>query len=70
VIDTGPGMLPDVVEKIFHVYFTTKAGGTGLGLPTARRIIREHDGKVSVDSTPGKGTRFIVTLPIDQSGAQ
>jgi signal transduction histidine kinase len=63
VIDTGPGMPPDVAENIFRAYYTTKPGGTGLGLPTVNRIVREHDGQISVNSTPGKGTRFVITLP-------
>ncbi len=62
VIDTGPGMPPEVAENIFQAYYTTKRGGTGLGLPTAHRIIREHDGRITVDTAPGKGTRFVITL--------
>ncbi len=63
VIDTGPGIPAEVLAKIFQPYFTTKAGGSGLGLPTARRIIEEHQGTLSVHSEPGKGTDFCVSLP-------
>jgi len=63
VIDTGPGLSPDDVEKIFHVYYSTKKGGTGLGLPATRRIVREHGGTMRVDSELGQGTRFTICLP-------
>jgi signal transduction histidine kinase len=62
VIDTGPGIAAEKIEKIFQPYFTTKKGGTGLGLPTARRIIEEHGGSISVHSEPGRGTDFCITL--------
>ena len=65
VIDTGPGIAPEVVERIFQPYFTTKAGGSGLGLPTARRLIQEHAGRLEVHSEPGKGSDFMVVLPVD-----
>lgn len=64
VIDTGPGMTPETVEKIFRPYFTTRAGGTGLGLPTARRIAEAHGGRLEVHTTPGVGSDFYLTLPI------
>ncbi len=64
VIDTGPGMDGETCEKIFDVFYSTKKHGTGLGLPTTRRIIREHDGTIRVESEPGKGTRFIISLPL------
>ena len=64
VIDTGQGIPAELVENIFRAYYTTRTGGTGLGLPTAHRIIREHDGRISVDSTPGTGTRFVISLPL------
>lgn len=67
VIDTGPGMAPDELERIFQVYYSTKTRGMGLGLPTTRRLIREHDGNIRVESEPGKGTRFIITLPLTKS---
>jgi signal transduction histidine kinase len=63
VIDTGPGIGKDDLEKIFNIYYSTKERGTGLGLPTTRRIIRELDGTIRVESEVGKGTRFVITLP-------
>ena len=63
VIDTGPGMTGDVLDRIFQAYFSTKKNGTGLGLPTTQRIIREHGGDIHVQSEPGKGTRFVIKLP-------
>ncbi|MEL6740426.1 MAG: ATP-binding protein [Planctomycetota bacterium] len=64
VIDTGPGMASDVRERMFQPYFTTKAGGSGLGLPTTRRIIEAHNGSLEVHSEPGRGTDFVVRLPV------
>ncbi|MDP7163520.1 MAG: ATP-binding protein [Phycisphaerae bacterium] len=64
VADTGPGLDPANLPRIFEVYYSTRSGGTGLGLPTTRRIIREHDGTIHVDSAPGKGTQFTVALPL------
>lgn len=63
VIDTGPGIPPDVLAKIFQPYFTTKAGGSGLGLPTSRRLVEEHGGRLEVHSEPGRGTDFTILLP-------
>ncbi|MFW6153697.1 MAG: sensor histidine kinase [Planctomycetota bacterium] len=63
VIDTGPGMDEATVANSFRAYFTTKHGGTGLGLPTAQRIVKAHGGNISVDTTPGKGTRFVIKVP-------
>jgi len=64
VIDTGPGIDPSELHRVFGVYYSTKSGGSGLGLPTARRIVREHGGTIHVDSEPGKGTRFTISLPL------
>jgi len=64
VIDTGPGIDPDRRGRIFQAYYSTRPGGSGLGLPMARRIVRQHDGDIEVDSEPGKGTRFRVSLPL------
>ncbi|MBI5722378.1 MAG: two-component sensor histidine kinase [Planctomycetes bacterium] len=64
VIDTGPGIEPESLERIFQVYYSTTKGGSGLGLPTTRRIIHEHDGGIRVESERGKGTRFIIDLPL------
>lgn len=64
ITDTGTGIRKDVVDKIFQVYFSTKTAGTGLGLPTTKRIIEEHKGTISVQSEEGKGTNFSIALPI------
>jgi signal transduction histidine kinase len=64
VSDTGVGILPENLPRLFEAYFTTKKGGTGLGLPTTRRIIEEHNGHITVQSEPGKGTSFRVELPL------
>ncbi len=63
VIDTGPGIAPDALEKIFDAYYSTKKSGMGLGLAMTRRIAREHGGNVTVTSEPGKGSDFRITLP-------
>jgi len=67
VIDTGPGIPEQLQEKIFEAYYTTKPGGTGLGLPTCRRIIEEHDGHIDLHSEPGKGTSFTIVLPLTKT---
>lgn len=64
VIDTGPGIPEDARAKIFTPYFTTKAGGTGLGLPTTRRLIEAHHGRLELHTEPGQGTDFTVLLPV------
>lgn len=64
VIDTGTGIDRAQLARIFEIYYSTKGRGMGLGLPTTRRIIREHDGDIRVQSEPGKGTRFIIHLPL------
>lgn len=64
ITDTGSGIPKDIIDKIFQVYFSTKKTGTGLGLPTAKRIIDDHKGIISVQSEEGKGTNFSIKLPI------
>jgi signal transduction histidine kinase len=63
VTDTGPGIPPEALPRVFDPYFTTKARGLGLGLAIARRIVEEHGGTIEVESQPGRGTRFRVVLP-------
>ena len=63
VEDTGDGVPQDVLGKIFFPFFTTKPHGTGLGLALVQKIILAHNGRIEVQSTEGKGTRFTVTLP-------
>jgi signal transduction histidine kinase len=62
--DDGPGIDDDIRPKIFNLYYTTKAKGTGIGLSMVQRIIYDHGGVISVESTPGKGTAFIIRIPI------
>lgn len=64
VIDTGPGIPPERLDEIFRPYVTFKPGGTGLGLPTARRIIEEHGGRLAAHSEPGRGCDFQIHLPL------
>lgn len=64
VSDTGEGIAPDVLPRIWEVYFSTKVQGTGLGLPTVRRIVAEHGGDVTVESRRRRGTTFSVFLPV------
>lgn len=63
IIDTGQGIAPDVLAKLFTPFFSTKTGGTGLGLATTRRIMQGHNGTIDVQSEVGKGTRFTIRLP-------
>ena len=63
LIDTGCGMDRDTLAQAFDTFFSTKPGGTGLGLPTARKIIEAHGGQIDVQSEPGRGTRFTIKLP-------
>jgi signal transduction histidine kinase len=67
VADTGPGIPADVLPQISEPFYTTKAAGTGLGLPLSYTIVREHGGRIEVDSAAGRGTTFIITLPGDQA---
>ncbi len=64
VIDTGCGIAPDMLPKIFKPFHTTKPGGTGLGLPTTRKIIQAHGGKIDAQSEEGRGTKVSIRLPI------
>ncbi len=63
VTDTGPGIPPELQERVFRPWFSTKEGGTGLGLPTARRIVEELGGELLLHSELGRGTRFTVRVP-------
>lgn len=64
VIDTGPGITEAKRERVFEVYFSGRRQGSGLGLPTARRIAEEHGGDLSLESEVGKGSDFIIRLPL------
>lgn len=72
VADTGPGIPSEVREHIFEPFFTTKkeGEGTGLGLYICRNIVAEHDGRLTVESEPGRGTLFRIRLPICPSNEQ
>jgi signal transduction histidine kinase len=62
--DTGEGIPPDLMDRIWQVYYSRRKTGTGMGLPTARRFVEEHDGTIAVVSEPGQGTRFTIRLPV------
>lgn len=66
VADNGPGIPEDKLDKIFEPYFSTKFDGTGLGLMVVYRVVTEHQGLIHVDSRPGVGTRFRITLPLTE----
>ncbi len=66
VQDTGPGIAPEHIKKLFQPFFTTKQAGTGLGLAISKRIVEEHKGKLFVESKPGTGAVFTVRLPCSQ----
>jgi signal transduction histidine kinase len=63
VIDSGPGVPEEMRERIFHPYVSGTQGGSGLGLPTARRIAEEHGGRISLDVLAGRGSDFTISLP-------
>jgi signal transduction histidine kinase len=63
VSDTGRGIAREDLPRIFDPFFTTKARGSGLGLSITHGIVREHGGAIDVESQPGRGTRFVITLP-------
>ena len=64
VVDTGIGMRPEVQDKVFDLYFSTRQDGTGLGLATSKRITEEHGGFIEVQSERDKGSQFSVFLPL------
>ncbi|MFA6318647.1 MAG: ATP-binding protein [Elusimicrobiota bacterium] len=67
IADSGPGIPPDVLDKIFVAFYTTKARGTGLGLAVVKKVLDRHKGDVRVESALGKGTVFRLTLPIQSA---
>jgi two-component system, sporulation sensor kinase E len=64
IADTGGGIPPDQISHIFEPFYTTKKKGTGLGLMIVQRIVRQHGGRIEVESDVGKGTTFRITLPL------
>jgi signal transduction histidine kinase len=63
LIDTGAGMSAEVLANAFRTFYSTRGGGTGLGLPTTRKIIEAHGGRIEVQSEVGRGTKFTIHLP-------
>jgi two-component system sensor histidine kinase HydH len=68
VTDTGSGIPPELLPRVFEPYVTTKTRGLGLGLAIARRIVEAHGGRIEAESQVGQGTSFRVTLPREGSG--
>lgn len=66
IADTGGGIPPDRIDKVFNLFYSTKKEGTGLGLSIARRIVNMHGGEIRVKSQEGKGSTFSILLPIHQ----
>ena len=67
ITDTGTGMTPEVKSRLFDPFFTTKGkGGTGMGMAVSFGIIRRHNGSIDVESEPGRGTTFRISLPVDK----
>ena len=64
LIDTGCGIDEEACSKIFDAFFSTKSGGSGLGLPTTKKIVEAHGGSITVQSEPGRGTKFTIKLPV------
>jgi CheY-like chemotaxis protein/anti-sigma regulatory factor (Ser/Thr protein kinase) len=69
IADSGTGMTPDVKSRLFDPFFTTKGkGGTGMGMAVSFGIIRRHNGSIDVESEPGRGTTFRISLPLAEAG--
>jgi signal transduction histidine kinase len=64
IADQGQGMDKTTLDRIFEPFFSTRKRGTGLGLAIVKQIVEQHGGKISVDSEPEKGTRFVIDLPL------
>lgn len=70
ITDTGKGIAPEDISKVFEPYFSTKDTGTGLGLAIVKKAVDDHGGTISVRSKPGTGTTFTITLPTNGTGAE
>jgi signal transduction histidine kinase len=68
ITDTGAGIDAADLPRVFDPYFTTKRGGTGLGLPIAKNIVEGLGGSVSVTSAPGRGTEIRIEMPVNRNG--
>lgn len=64
VIDNGSGIVPEVIDKVFVPFFTTKSKGSGIGLSLCRQIMNRHRGSISLDSQVEKGSSFVLRFPI------
>jgi signal transduction histidine kinase len=64
ISDTGAGIPPELREKIFRLYFTTKKEGSGIGLAMTFRVVQLHDGTIDFSSEPGRGTTFVLRFPL------
>jgi two-component system, LuxR family, sensor kinase FixL len=69
VVDSGPGVAQERMDRLFEPFYTTKDTGMGMGLPISQTIVEDHGGRIWADSTPGAGTRFHVVLPIAEGAA-
>ena len=65
--DTGPGIPAEIQGKIFEPYFTTRDFGSGLGLTLVYKIVKEHLGEIELDSKPGAGSTFSISIPVPQT---
>jgi two-component system nitrogen regulation sensor histidine kinase GlnL len=63
VADDGPGIAPELRERLFDPFVSTKDGGTGLGLALTHQIVKDHGGAIQVTSSPGQGATFAIELP-------
>ena len=63
IADTGAGLTPEECERLFTPYYTTKQHGTGLGLAIVQSVVADHAGTIAVESRPGGGAIFVITLP-------
>ena len=70
ITDTGVGIQENKIDKIFQVYYSTKKTGTGLGLPTVKRIIEELKGTINIRSEDGKGSSFLIKLPVNNKSKE
>ena len=68
--DDGPGIPPEIQDRIFVPFFTTKKTGTGIGLPLAQKIVHAHGGVLDMNSEVGKGTEFIIKIPMRHSSGR
>jgi hypothetical protein len=66
VTDSGRGIAPEDISKVFEPYYSTKETGTGLGLAIVKKVVEDHGGTITVTSKPGSGTTFAITLPVDR----